>query len=272
MTFFKGGRRSRSGARTGLGKSFAGLVNYLEQGPRDNLNLERVEWTATRNLDTADPAEAAQLMQIAASDNPRVKEPVYHCGLSLAPGEHLEREQWEDVADRVLTHLGLADHQAVLVVHNDTDQEHLHLVVNRVGPDGRTWRPFRDIRKVREVIPGIEIEFGLTRTGREQAPPDLSAGAYREALRTGVQPLADRVREEAGAVFARATGWRELEAGLASLGYRLEPAERGAGLVVTDGSRRASLSHVDRNLSGPKLAARFGETFREHRQRHPEPP
>jgi AAA domain len=37
-------------------------------------------------------------------------------------------------------------------------------------------------------------------------------------------------------------------------------------------SRFASLSRVDRSLSGQKLARRFGETFDEHRQAHPEPP
>jgi hypothetical protein len=34
MTVFNGGRKSSSGARTGLGSNFGGLVNYLEQGPR----------------------------------------------------------------------------------------------------------------------------------------------------------------------------------------------------------------------------------------------
>ncbi|HVT61804.1 MAG TPA: AAA family ATPase, partial [Thermoanaerobaculia bacterium] len=273
MTVFKGGRKSSTGHRTGLGASFGGLVDYLEHGPRAHPNPARVEWSATRNLDTEAPAEAAQLMQFAASENPKVRLPVYHFGLSLDEGgEHLSREQWEESARRVLEHMGLGDHQAVLIAHNDTDSEHVHIVVNRIGDDGRAWRPYRDMKKAREPIPGLELEYGLRRTGREQAPPDLSAGAVREAMRTGVQPLADRVREEAGQVFARATGWRELEAGLAELGYRLERAERGSGLVVTDGSRRASLSHVDRNLSGPKLAARFGETFREHREKNPEPP
>ena len=272
MTTFKGGRISPSGARTGLGHDFGGLVSYLQNGSRDRPNPGRVEWSSTRNLDTDDPAEAAELMRYAASENPRVEEPVYHFGLSLAEGEHLSREQWEEAVGRVLDRMGLADHQAVLIAHNDTDNEHVHLVVNRIGDDGRAWRPFRDMVHAHEVIPGIEIEYGLTRTGREQAPPDLSAGTVREAMRSGVQPLADRVREEAGQVFAQATSWRDLEAGLAALGYRLERAERGSGLVVTDGSRRSSLSRVDRSLSGPKLAARFGETFREHRERHPEPP
>jgi Ti-type conjugative transfer relaxase TraA len=272
VTTFKGGRRSKSGARTGLGSSFVGLIDYLEKGARDHPNPARVEWSSTRNLDTENPSEAAQLMRYAASENPKVKKPVYHFGLSLDEGEHLTREQWEEAAGRVLQAMGLGDHQAVLIAHNDTDNEHVHLVVNRIGDDGRAWRPYRDMVKARQPIPALEIELGLRRTGREQAPPDLSAGAVREAMRTGVQPLADRVREEAGHVFAQATSWRQLEAGLAELGYRLERAERGSGLVVTDGSRRASLSHVDRNLSGPKLAARFGETFREHRERHPEPP
>jgi Ti-type conjugative transfer relaxase TraA len=272
VTTFKGGRKSSTGHRTGLGRSFGGLVSYLQRGPRDHPNPARVAWSSTRNLDTEDPAEAAQLMRYAASENPRVKEPVYHFGLSLAEGEHLTREQWEDAAGRVLAAMGLADHQAVLIAHRDTEKEHVHIVVNRIGDDGLAWRPFRDMTKAHEAIPGIEIGFGLSRTGREQAPPDLSAGAFRETMRTGVQLLADRVREQAGPVFAQSTGWVELEAGLADLGFRLEAAERGSGLVVTDGSRHVSLSKVDRNLSGPKLAARFDETFREHRERHPEPP
>src|SRR5262249_46344707 len=149
---------------------------------------------------------------------------------------------------RVLDRMGLADHQAVLIAHNDTDNEHVHIVVNRIGDDGRAWRPFRDMVRAHEAIPAIEIEYGLSRTRGDPAPPDLSAGAVREAMRSGVRPLADRVREEAGQAFAEATSWRDLEVRLAALGYRLEPAERGSGLLVTDGSRRVSLSRVDRNL------------------------
>jgi hypothetical protein len=42
VTVFKGGRRSRSGARTGLGSNFAGLAAYLQQGPREQPELDRV--------------------------------------------------------------------------------------------------------------------------------------------------------------------------------------------------------------------------------------
>ena len=39
------------------------------------------------------------------------------------------------------------------------------------------------------------------------------------------QPLACRVREQAGEAFAEASSWRDLEQRLADVGYRLDRAE-----------------------------------------------
>ena len=274
MIAFKGGARSSSGSRSGSGKSFRGLAAYLTQGHRESQNPERVEWTSTRNLDNIeDPTAAAKIMRAHAEQNPRVERPVYHFGLSLAEGEHLTPEQWNAAIDRVLDRMGLSAHQVLVVAHGDTDFEHVHVVVNRVGEDGRAWNARRDMVKANEALHEIEREHGLRRTGRrELPPPELSPPAYQEARRTGMQPLADRVREEAGPDLARATSWRDLDEQLASNGFRLESAERGSGVVVSDGVRHASLSHIDRELSGPKLAERFGETFREYRAHDPEPP
>ena len=274
MIVFKGGGRSKSGARTGLGRGFGGLVAYLTKGSLGALNPDRVAWVSYRNLDGVDdPARAAQAMRALASEHPRTTKPVYHFGLSLYPGERLTPEQWNDAVDRVLRRLGLDRHQALVIAHRDTDKQHVHVVVNRVGPDGRAWSPHRDMVRARDAVRRIEAEYGLIRTGARDLPvPELTSGDYRQALRTGRQPLADRIREQAAAAFAEAAGWRELEERLAARGFRLEPAARGSGLLVSDGVRAASLSRVDRELSGPKLARRFGETFRDHRRAHPEPP
>jgi AAA domain/Relaxase/Mobilisation nuclease domain/UvrD-like helicase C-terminal domain len=271
---FKGGGLSSGGNRTGLGTGFGGLAAYLEQGSLDALNPDRVAWVSYRNLEGVDdPSRAAQVMRAHASHYPRTTKPVYHFGLSLHAGEELSAERWDLVVDRVLHRMGLDGHQAVVIAHQDTDKQHVHVIVNRVGEDGRAWGLRDDKTKAREAIRGIEIDYGLTRTGPRDLPvPALTPGAYQHALRTGRQPLADRVREQAAAAFTEATGWRELEERLAARGFRLEPASRGSGVLVTDGFRSASLSHVDRALSGPKLASRFGETLREHRQAHPEPP
>jgi Ti-type conjugative transfer relaxase TraA len=274
MIVFKGGRRSVSGARTGLLKSFVGLITYLTEGSRYALNPDRVAWISWRNLDGVNqPARFAQVMRAHASENPRVENPVYHFGLTLHAGEHLSYEQWNHAVDRVLEGLGLDPHQALIVAHRDTANEHVHVVVNRVRDGGRTWRPRYDGLKAFATVQDIEIDLGLIRTIPRNLPArEISSGSYQQAVRTGQQPLADRVRDQAAAAFTDATDWSDLEARLAARGFRLEPAARTSGLLVTDGSRFASLSHVDRSLSGPKLARRFGETFDEHRQAHPEPP
>jgi hypothetical protein len=255
------------------------VAAYLQAGARTAPDPGRVAWADYRNLNGVQtPRDAALVVRAHAEElGTRVQKPVYHFGLSLAQGEHLSRDQWRQVVDRVLARMGLADHQAVVLAHRDTPHEHVHVMVNRVCEGRSAWQPFRDMVNARAAVRDVERDYGLRRTGprsarRDLDPPALSRGAHAEALRTGRQPLAERVRDVAGAAFAQATDWRELEERLADRGLRLERAARGAGLLVTDGRRRASLSHIDRNLSGPRLARRFGETFQAHRLDHPEPP
>lgn len=297
MIGFKGGSRAPGGARTGLGKDFAGLVTYLTRGSGSEVDRQRVAWISYRNLDgVAAPAPAARLMRACAGRRPRVAKPVYHFGLSLPASDHLDPEQWNQAVDRVLVRLGLGDHQALVVAHGDTDHEHVHVVVNRVAEDGPSWGSYLDNPKVLAAIRDIEIDFGLTRDvarkggddvfdaaqlWRRQAAvgevgespvPALASDAYRQAAGTGRVPLADRAREDLAAACAAATDWSDLEARLAARGFGLRAATRHAGLLITDGSGLAALSHVDPAISGPKLAQRFGETFDDHRRVHPDPP
>lgn len=273
MRYFRGGDKTASGDRSGLGKGFKGTIDYLIKGRRGDPNPDRVEWVAFRELDTEDPLSAARILRAQAQENPRVSRPVYHCGLSLPEGARLTREQWERAADRLLAGLGLSGHQAVFVAHRDSKCEHLHIVVNRVGPDTLAWNARRDGTKALAVVQELAREYGLPEAGRDRVrPPELSRGAVQESRRLGTPALVEQVRERGSEAFAGATSWRELEERLAAVGFRLERAERGSGLVVTDGARRVSVSHVDRSFSGPRLAARFGESFAEFRARSPEPP
>ena len=273
MIGFKGGSLSRRGARTGLGKDFARLVAYLTRGSKVDPDPHRVAWISYRNLDgVAEAAPAAQIMRACAGQQPRAAKPVYHFGLSLPTSDHLDPEQWNQAVDQVLLFLGLGGHQALVVAHGDTDHEHVHVVVNRVGDDGRPWHPAYDNLKVLAAIRDIEIEFGLTRIVAREEVPALSSDAYGQAAGTGRQPLAHRMRDQAAAAFAAATDWSDLEARLAARGFGLRAATLHAGLLITDGSRLAALSRVDPTISGPRLARRFGETFDDHRRAHPDPP
>ncbi len=96
--------------------------------------------------------------------------PVYHVAINWMEGEHPSREQAERACQHVMASLGCADHQAAWAIHRDTDNDHVHLVVNRVHPDRLTvWSPpFRkDYFILDKCMRELEIEFG---DGRANGP------------------------------------------------------------------------------------------------------
>ena len=74
-------------------KSFGTLADYLANG-RSGEESERVAWSASRHLPTADPEIAEKIMRATAAQNVRVKGPVYHLTLSFDPGDAVDRARW----------------------------------------------------------------------------------------------------------------------------------------------------------------------------------
>lgn len=144
------------------GRSFKGVLRYLLQGPRQAPNTERVLYTETVNIwSDLDGAahemastwehrfrlmQAGGLMPKNGADN---RAPVYHVVMSWSPGEDPPSPQeMADNARQLLYLLGLSEHEAVLVVHGDTANPHIHIIVNTVHPiTGRT-APLRFDKRV----------------------------------------------------------------------------------------------------------------------------
>lgn len=232
--------------------------------------VSRAAWSVTRHLDTGDIHRAAQMMQVWAARNPRVEKPVYHFGVSARKDETLEREQWEAVGDRLLRRVGLHDHQAVYVLHDDTQHAHLHIVVNRVGPDQRAWKPHFDKAHLRHELNKAALEMGLelVATVRDARIARLQAlGFDPEDWEPQQNVPSAPAPPELLEAFHGAKDWADLELRLAELGLILEPARRGDGVLLGNGNFTRALSKVDRNLSGHRLKQRFGESYRVYRKR-----
>lgn len=256
------------------GRGFGGLQRYLLEGDR-HAPQDRVAWTATRHLAATDPELAAVQMRATAAQAPRVQKPVFHLVLSAPPGEELDRATWEKIAERVLTHLELADHQALLVAHDDTDHTHLHLMINRVHPERlRAWRDSFSHRRIQKALRHLERDLGLREVPGtlyqlpDQTRPDRSqtrsSGERQQAERTGEPAAVDRFRRDLRDHFLEARSWADLEARLAEHGVRLKP--RGRGLVVTDGESQVKASRIHRRASIHQLEKRFGVSYREWRK------
>ena len=226
------------------GASFRALGTYLvgDEG--------RVGWVETRNTLASDPrAVVAEMERDVALSRSRVEKPVYHVALSFDPTDAPTRDELRGAVDRTLRDLGLGDHPALVVAHTDTDHPHVHVMVSRVGADGKAWSTSFSNRRLRASVEAQERELGVRWTGRNAElarPPD-----------TPKEPgFAAHVRSVALADLRQATSWSDLDKRLAARGLRVE--RRGRGAVVTDGTREVKLSSVSRGASRPKLEARLG--------------
>lgn len=129
------------------GYSFNGANEYLNHDKGRKKTRNRVEWTTTRNLLAYKPEVVVKIMIATALDADRLKQRagvkatgrksakhVQTLSLSWHPGEKVTRAEMEAAVDEVIELLGLQDHQIAIWSHNDTDHQHVHLLINRVHP------------------------------------------------------------------------------------------------------------------------------------------
>ena len=207
------------------GTGFGGLTRYLLHGEKDKPIPDRVLWTSTRELALDEPEQAAILMRMTAAQG-RTKKPVHHLSISLAPGEHLSREQWENLVDTTLRDLQLEGHQVLIVAHQDKQHEHIHLMVNRVHPEtGRAWNRWKDRPRLMASLRVQERALGLRETPHVKNPDRIPEGLVWLYERTGELPWC---------ATACATGPRRCTStASASISARSSRASRAASTPIT---------------------------------------
>ncbi len=138
---------------TAGGKSFQGAALYYlhdkrEEGEAERSTSARVAWTYALNLPTQDPDRAWRMMAHTAMTQAELKaaagvkatgrkleKPVMAYSLAWSPDEKPAAHEMLEAAQESLAALGLGDHQALIVCHNDTPHPHVHVLVNRVNPE-----------------------------------------------------------------------------------------------------------------------------------------
>ena len=159
---------------------------------------------------------------------------------------------------RTLSDLGLGEHQAVIVAHIDTDDPHVHAMVNRVHPEtGVAWKGSWSRLRAEASLRQQELGEGLRVVpgwlARVPGHPELRP---QPRLARADQEFLREVQDRAGPVLERARSWSEVEAGLAEFG--LSVRVNGRGMSVTDGRRLVKASEVGRQLSRGNLEKRLG--------------
>jgi hypothetical protein len=93
---------------------------------------------------------------------PNLQKYFYHTSLNFPPSENLGDEQMNMIANEYLNNMGFDQHQYAIFRHFDADHPHLHILVNRIGYDGKVVSDSKDYQRSEQVLRALEKQHGLT--------------------------------------------------------------------------------------------------------------
>ena len=252
------------------------LASYI-RAPEGESETEKCVYDGSRGFLTTTASGHVAEMTALAQDASRTRDPIVHYVISWRDGEHPTEAQIEEVVDLLVDELGVLDHQAIFGLHADTDNIHLHVMLNRVHPDtGKVVKINQgfDLEALHRACARIEQAQGWApeenaryRVGEDGKPQRMhrqcgkSKGKPTQAqvdneLRTGEKSAARIAIEVAAPIIESAASWDELHRELARHGMRY--ARKGKGAVVGVGDVFVKASTVSRKATIVRLESRLG--------------
>ncbi|WP_332421302.1 relaxase/mobilization nuclease domain-containing protein [Vibrio metschnikovii] len=173
-------------AKVNRGNGFRGLANYI-------LDSVKGAELLGGNMSGKNSRELAKEFAVCRKLRPNIKRPAWHVSLALPAGENIDDSMWCNVAQRFLEEMGvdINMHQYFLGKHSDTNNEHIHIGLNRIGFNGELYHGRNDVMLAIQATHKLEKEFGLqlTPTFKERKQEkSLTSNEIQMAARTGEVP------------------------------------------------------------------------------------
>ena len=257
----------------------AGLADYAQRPTGGDLREKCIHGGARGFQATTRAGQKAEMLALAEV-SAHSKDPIHHYVLSWPRGEQPTSAQIEEAIDVFLDTMGLVGHQTLYGLHADTDNVHLHLMVNRVHPITRKVIEINkgfDLEALHRAVARIEHVQGWRREARGRYRVRVDGTIQRERLSPLETVLTDaqRVRNRlasrpAGGVksaiqiatdlaapaIRAATSWTDLHTRLAALGLRYQ--RKGSGAVLWVGDTAVKASRAGRDCSLLAVERRLG--------------
>lgn len=237
---------------------FAGLVAYITDSQGKEHRLDIV--TVTNCLSETVEAATEEILATQGMNKRATGDKTYHLLLSFRAGESPDPQVIKDIEERVCASLGFAGHQRISAVHNDTDNLHIHIAINKIHPEKHTMQePYKAYKTLAEICEKLEIEYGLERDNHTPRH-SLSEGKVNDMERhSGIESLSSWIKRECLSDMQAAKSWEQLHEVMQANGLSITP--RGNGLVIESIGNGVTVkpSTVSRDLSRGALEKRLGE-------------
>lgn len=242
--------------KSGTQGSFTGLMKYLTN---DQGNQARVGDIALSNLVSEDVRMACIEATAIQKMNTRAKsDKTLHLVMSFPSGEKPSSEILKKCEEQVIKELGMNDYQRISVVHGDTDNLHVHIVINKIHPKTHNINePYQSYKKLAKASVECEERFGLRRDNHEFVRANVENRIDKIEIHKGEEALCSAIRT-LGSRLSKAQSWKEFHEILSENKYGVKI--RANGLVFFDyQGNHVKASTVDRIFSKKKLEDKLGE-------------
>ncbi|CDW96493.1 MULTISPECIES: TraI/MobA(P) family conjugative relaxase [unclassified Thiomonas] len=260
----------------GKGARVRSLSDYIRGGQeRDPRSSETcLHFGAVGFLSDDYAAQQAEMLALA-QDAKRSLDPIEHLVVSWPAFERPTPQQCDAVVQTLLQHFGMAQHQAFYGLHSDTDNRHLHVMLNRVDPltgrakqihHGWTHEAMQQVSALIDHDHGWMREPGarwavrnsrLTEVDPANPRPPLPQPMRDQEIRTGEKSAVRQAQERAAPMLKRVASWEQLHRELAAIGMRYE--KKGSGALLYVGEQPIKASDVGSPFSLGKLQKRLGD-------------
>ncbi|MDR2399282.1 MAG: relaxase/mobilization nuclease domain-containing protein [Endomicrobium sp.] len=250
----------------GIKGSFEGVAKYILDTKN---NGEKCEVTTFTNFSFGDDyklnfKEASSLQEICNFK----KNPTYHFVISFDNSDKVDYKLFSKIEKEFILALGFSDCQRLSVIHNNTNNIHLHVVVNRVHP--YTFKivkePFFDTNILQNKAIEIERQHKLKQTKHttyNKTTGDVPKSINDKEIHSGVLSFLSWIKNELQQNIQNI--FRDDKSTIDDIHvlfarYNLELRLRGNGFVVSDKTRKlfVKASDVDKSISKNALERRYG--------------
>lgn len=249
--------------RISSGKFPAGIFNYLEREKSEIIS---------KNVFGSSPSELTKEFLLCAELNPRVEKIIKHHVISFAPEDKdkLNPEMLNDLINDYLEKSGYTNNQYAAFIHNDSQQKHLHLVINKVDFDGKNTHPYYEKKQARKILMELEEKYDLRKTPEKSLNPEKNYNRGEKEMieryekknkRTDKMLLKELIQEG----LNRAKTEDRFIYLMNLNGIKTEKNKAGNGYRFHFKGRTYKASSVDRNLSYAKIQEHFQKFHNPHK-------
>ena len=102
-------------------------------------------------------------VQLVRMQRPNLQKYFYHTSINFPPTEDLPNDLMTRIGRDYLEANGFTQHQFIMFRHYDADHPHLHILVNRIGYDGKVLTDSNDFQRSENILRQLEVRYNLTK-------------------------------------------------------------------------------------------------------------